>query len=162
MSVLSILRGKKFQNLEKIITPEFQEKTLAAFSVVLKFFSNSSTENKCQLRKWYFFWKSSPLFFSFFSIGRAFVFIFWEIFLMYIVANTFFSVLWVFMGFLESFFEIFMWFDSVFFLYVVEAIIYGGIFRSNCENFESKDDRNREEIFFFLNFFFVTNALSFF
>jgi len=43
------------------------------------------------------------------------------------------------MGFLESFFEIFMWFDSVFFLYVVEAIIYGGIFRSNCENFESKD-----------------------
>lgn len=53
------------------------------------------------------------------------------------------------MGIFGKFFEIFMWFDSVFFLYVVEAIIYGGIFRSNCENFESKDDRNREEIFFF-------------
>ena len=160
MSVLSILRGKKFQNLEKIITPEFQEKTLAAFSVVLKFFSNSSTENKCQLRKWYFL-KVFSSYFSFFSIGRAFVFIFWEIFLMYIVANTFFSVLWVFMGLFGKFFEIFIGFC---FLYV-EAIIYGGIFRSNCENFESKDDRNREEriLFFLLLFgcFFFTNALSF-
>jgi len=62
------------------------------------------------------------------------------------------------MGLFGKFFEIFIGFC---FLYV-EAIIYGGIFRSNCENFESKDDRNREEIFFFLNFFFVTNALSFF
>lgn len=139
---------------------QFHEKTLAAFLVCCSFlFSNSSTENKCQLRKWYFFFESLLLFFfSFFSIGRAFVFIFWEIFLMYIVANTFFSVLWVFMGLFGKFFEIFIGFC---FLYV-EAIIYGGIFRSNCENFESKDDRNREEIFFFLNFFFVTNALSFF
>jgi len=66
------------------------------------------------------------------------------------------------MGFLESFFEIFMWFDSVFFLYVVEAIIYGGIFRSNCENFESKDDRNREERIFFVTFwvFFFSQTRS--
>jgi len=70
------------------------------------------------------------------------------------------------MGIFGKFFEIFMWFDSVFFLYVVEAIIYGGIFRSNCENFESKDDRNRGGkgiLFFLLNFpGFFTNALSFF
>lgn len=54
------------------------------------------------------------------------------------------------MGLFGKFFEIFIGFC---FLYV-EAIIYGGIFRSNCENFESKDDRNREEriLFFFLLF----------
>jgi len=65
------------------------------------------------------------------------------------------------MGLFGKFFEIFIGFC---FLYV-EAIIYGGIFRSNCENFESKDDRNREEriLFFcyFLGVFFFTNALSF-
>jgi len=62
------------------------------------------------------------------------------------------------MGLFGKFFEIFIGFC---FLYV-EAIIYGGIFRSNCENFESKDDRNREErIFFcyFLGVFFHKRAL---
>ena len=64
------------------------------------------------------------------------------------------------MGLFGKFFEIFIGFC---FLYV-EAIIYGGIFRSNCENFESKDDRNREERILFLllfGWFFFTNALSF-
>lgn len=56
------------------------------------------------------------------------------------------------MGLFGKFFEIFIGFC---FLYV-EAIIYGGIFRSNCENFESKDDRNREErILFFVTFWVV-------
>jgi hypothetical protein len=43
------------------------------------------------------------------------------------------------MGVFGIFFEIFMFDFWVFFcMYVVvEAIIYGGIFRSNCENFES-------------------------
>jgi len=63
------------------------------------------------------------------------------------------------MGLFGKFFEIFIGFC---FLYV-EAIIYGGIFRSNCENFESKDDRNREEriLFFcyFLGVFFHKRAL---
>ena len=90
----------------------------------------SSTENKCQLRKWFFnflkVFSSFFLFFflKFFSIGRAylFVFFFWEIFLfsiMYDVANTFFfSVLWVFMGVFGNFFEIFMCDFWGFFLYV--------------------------------------------
>jgi hypothetical protein len=56
------------------------------------------------------------------------------------------------MGVFGIFFEIFMFDFWVFFcMYVVvEAIIYGGIFRSNCENFESfflKIDRNGEENF---------------
>jgi len=53
------------------------------------------------------------------------------------------------MGLFGKFFEIFIGFC---FLYV-EAIIYGGIFRSNCENFESKDDRNREERILFFCYF---------
>jgi len=66
------------------------------------------------------------------------------------------------MGLFGKFFEIFIGFC---FLYV-EAIIYGGIFRSNCENFESKDDRNRggKGILFFVKFswFFHKRALIFF
>jgi len=66
------------------------------------------------------------------------------------------------MGLFGKFFEIFIGFC---FLYV-EAIIYGGIFRSNCENFESKDDRNRdqERILFLLIFcgFFSQTRSHFF
>lgn len=46
------------------------------------------------------------------------------------------------MSFYGAFWKVFEIFIGFCFLYV-EAIIYGGIFRSNCENFESKDDRNR-------------------
>lgn len=76
---------------------------------------------------------------------------------MYDVANTFFSAFYEFLwGFLETFLK-FLCLISGFFsvctyiVVVVEAIIYGGIFRSNCENFESfffKIDRNGEENFY--------------
>jgi len=67
------------------------------------------------------------------------------------------------MGLFGKFFEIFIGFC---FLYV-EAIIYGGIFRSNCENFESKDDRNRDQerilfLLIFCGFFFHKRALEIF
>lgn len=81
---------------------------------------------------------------------------------MYDVANTFFQRFMSFYGGFWKFFEIFMFdfwgFFCMYVVVVVEAIIYGGIFRSNCENFESfflKIDRNGEEIFydFFKDFF---------
>jgi hypothetical protein len=113
----------------------------------------SSTENKCQLRKWFFnFLKVFSSFFcffflKFFSIGRAYLFVFFfeKFFLfsiMYDVANTFFSAFYEFLwGFLEIFLKFLCVISGVFFcmyvVVVVEAIIYGGIFRSNCENFES-------------------------
>jgi len=67
------------------------------------------------------------------------------------------------MGLFGKFFEIFIGFC---FLYV-EAIIYGGIFRSNCENFESKDDRNRDQerilfLLIFCGFFSQTRSRDFF
>lgn len=90
---------------------------------------------------------------------------------MYDVANTFFSAFYEFLwGFLEIFLKFLCVISGVFFcmyvVVVVEAIIYGGIFRSNCENFESfflKIDRNGEEkIFygFFFKCFFFSNAHS--
>jgi len=91
--------------------------------------------------------------------------------IMYDVANTFFSAFYEFLwGFLEFFLKFLCVISGVFFcmyVVVVEAIIYGGIFRSNCENFESfflKIDRNGEENFlcFFLKIFFLKRALSHF
>jgi len=88
---------------------------------------------------------------------------------MYDVANTFFSAFYEFLwGFLEFFLKFLCVISGVFFcmyVVVVEAIIYGGIFRSNCENFESfflKIDRNGEENFlcFFFKDFFFSNAHS--
>jgi len=89
---------------------------------------------------------------------------------MYDVANTFFSAFYEFLwGFLEFFLKFLCVISGVFFcmyVVVVEAIIYGGIFRSNCENFESKDDRNRdqERILFLLIFcgFFSQTRSHFF
>jgi len=61
---------------------------------------------------------------------------------MYDVANTFFSAFYEFLwGFLETFLKFLCLISGFFsvctYIVVVEAIIYGGIFRSNCENFES-------------------------
>jgi len=75
---------------------------------------------------------------------------------MYDVANTFFSAFYEFLwGFLETFLKFLCLISGFFsvctYIVVVEAIIYGGIFRSNCENFESfffKIDRNGEENFY--------------
>lgn len=84
--------------------------------------------------------------FFFPSEGHIFLYFFFEKFflfsIMYDVANTFFSAFYEFLwGFLEIFLKFLCVISGVFFcmyvVVVVEAIIYGGIFRSNCENFES-------------------------